>query len=139
MQHKPSIEQLKQALFDKGINLSHQRLKVLEYLLSHDGHPSADQIYRNLKDSMTTLSKTTVYNTLNLLEEAGVIRAVTIENDEVRYDIMTDFHGHFKCKICGQIYNFPVESNIEFHLPKNFKIDQKDLYLKGICPTCLPD
>lgn len=139
-QNKPTLDELRQYLREKGVNLSHQRLKVLEYLFSHKEHLSADQIYRGLRETMVTLSKTTVYNTLGLLAEAGVIRPVTIEDYEVRYDIVTHPHGHFKCQNCGRIYNFEIDSDaLAFHGLEHFQIQQKDVYFKGICSECLPN
>ena len=53
---KPSLEELKKKLNEKGINLSHQRLKVLEYLILNQDHPTADQIYSDLHKEIATLS-----------------------------------------------------------------------------------
>ncbi len=134
----PALDALKRSLKEQGIHLSHQRLKVLEYLLSHEGHPSADQIYRELRDQMATLSKATVYNTLNLFAEAGIIRAVNIEGYEVRYDSIMQPHGHFKCQRCGRIYDFEIDSDaLAFQGLGRFQIRQKDVYFKGVCAECL--
>ena len=134
----PLLEDLKILLKEKGLSLSHQRLKVLEYLSSHHCHPTVEQIYLNLLDEIPTLSKSTVYNTLKTLVEIGVVKELLIENNEARYDIITDFHGHFKCEHCGKIYNFEVELNdTHFSSLNNFLIKQQDVYFKGVCPDCL--
>ena len=133
----PTLEQLKKTLQERNINLSHQRLKVLEYLTSHNTHPSTEEIYEALHQEITTLSKSTVYNTLKVLVEAGVVRELLIENNEARYDIITDFHGHFKCEQCGKIYNFDVKlDDMAYSGLRNFLIRQKDVYFKGVCPDC---
>lgn len=133
----PTLEQLKKTLQERNINLSHQRLKVLEYLTSHNTHPSTEEIYEALHQEITTLSKSTVYNTLKVLVEAGVVRELMIENNEARYDIITDFHGHFKCEQCGKIYNFDVKlDDMAYSGLRNFLIRQKDVYFKGVCPDC---
>lgn len=134
---KPSLENLKQKLKDKNINPSHQRLKVLEYLTLNRCHPTVDQIFRSLQKDITTLSKTTVYNTLKILEEAGLVKVITIDDNETRYDITTEKHGHFKCEVCGGIYDFHID--IDSLVPtglNNFKISDKDVYFRGICPKC---
>ena len=132
-----TFESLKNELKDKNIRLSHQRLKVLEYLIKHPCHPTVDNIYMNLKQDIPTLSKTTIYNTLNSLVEAGIIRLITIEENEVRYDIITRNHGHFKCEICGSIYNFYIDiDSFETRDLNNFKINDKNVYFKGTCPRC---
>lgn len=100
-------------------------------------HPTVDQIYSDLHKEIPSLSKTTIYNTLNALIEAKLVKVITIEDNETRYDIVTNNHGHFKCQSCGKIYDFEI--NIDSFSSKdlnNFRINDKDVYFKGICPTC---
>ena len=134
----PLLEDLTAILQERGLSLSYQRLKVLEYLVFHHCHPSVEQIYLSLVEEIPTLSKATVYNTLKTLVEIGIVKELQIENNEARYDIITDFHGHFKCERCGKIYNFEVELNdTHFSSLNNFLIKQQDVYFKGVCPDCL--
>ena len=65
------VEILKNELVKKDIRPSYHRIKVLEYLFDHEDHPTADEIYAVLHSQIPTLSKTTVYNTLNSFVEAG--------------------------------------------------------------------
>ena len=95
------LEQLKKELLQKNIKLSYQRMRVLEYLALNNCHPTVDQIYTEIHKEIPTLSKTTVYNTLKVLMDAGLIRVITIEDNETRYDINLKPHGHFKCNPCG--------------------------------------
>lgn len=135
---KPSFDELKEELRLRNIYLSHQRLKVLYYLTFNQCHPTVDQIFTDLQKEIPTLSKTTVYNTLRILVDAGLVMVITIEDNETRYDIEIENHGHFKCDSCGTIYNFSID--IEALTSKdlnNFKINDKNVYFKGICPRCL--
>ena len=135
---KPLLEIIKQELKLKNISLSHQRLMVLEYLTQNQYHPTVEQIFTGLQKDIPTLSKTTVYNTLRILAEAGLVRVITIEDNETRYDVNTQNHGHFKCESCGKIYGFNIDMNsLIVKDLNNFKIDDKDVYFKGICPQCL--
>ncbi len=120
---KTNLEGITNKLKDNNIRLSHQRLKVLEYLDRHRIHPTVEQIYHGLNEEIPTLSKTTIYNTLNKLIEAGLVKVITIEDNEARYDINTDFHGHFKCRTC--------EKGLD-----GFRIYTRDMYFSGICPRC---
>lgn len=134
---KQSYDDLTNELKIKNIRLSHQRLKVLEYLTSHKIHPTVDQIYTGLHEELPSLSKTTVYSTLNTLAEAGMIRVINIEDNEIRYDITVEDHGHFKCESCGAIYDFKTDlDSLDTSDLKNFKIRDKNIYFKGICPMC---
>lgn len=134
----PSFEELKQSLRRKNIRLSFHRIKVLEYFAAHPGHPSAEEIFTDLHSEIPTLSKTTVYNTLKLLTEAGILRTLEIEGHETRFDIETEEHGHFLCGECSSIHNFPVDVNAlpGARLP-GFIITERNVYFKGICPQCL--
>lgn len=134
----PTFKSLLNLLKSKGIRLSHHRLKVLEYLANNFSHPTVEQIYIALHEESPTLSKTTVYNTLNLLVEVGLVRVINIEDNETRYDITTKNHGHFKCESCGKIYDFGIDlDSSPIEELKSFKINYKDVYFKGICPSCL--
>lgn len=134
----PTYEELQKELMKKNIKLSYQRLKVLEYLTRNRCHPTVDQIFTDLQKDIPTLSKMTVYNTLRVLADAGLVRIITIEDNETRYDIETRNHGHFKCEACGTIYNFNVDMNALTSEDLNsYKINDKNVYFKGICPNCL--
>lgn len=135
---KPSFEDMRKELKKRNINLSYQRLKVLEYLAQNQCHPTVDRIFTDLQKDISTLSKTTVYNTLRILVEAGLVRVITIEDNETRYDINIENHGHFKCENCGTIYNFRIDiDSLSSADLSNFKINDKNVYFKGICPRCL--
>jgi len=134
------MENLTTKLKNSNIRLSHQRLKVLEYLDNNRIHPTVDQIYNGLHDEIPTLSKTTIYNTLNTLIEAGLVKIITIEDNEARYDINTDLHGHFKCKACGNIYDFEIDmDSFKIKGLDGFKVFTRDVYYSGICSKCVED
>lgn len=135
---KPSFENLSDELLKKEIRPSFQRIKVLEYLITQLCHPTVDQIFNDLVKEVPTLSKATIYNTLNLLIKAKLARVVTIEDNETRYDIKMSNHGHFKCELCGTIFDFKVNiDNFMTEELSEFKINEKNVYFKGICPICL--
>ena len=128
---KANYEDLVKELKNKKIRLSHQRLKVLEYLNENRTHPTVDEIYINLHKEIPTLSKTTIYNTLNALVEAGMVRMVSLGDNESKYDIVRDDHGHFKCESCGHIYDFEIKmESLDSYELQDFKINKKDVYFK---------
>ena len=125
-------------LNEHGIKPSYQRLRIMDFLINNKIHPTVDIIYKELVKDIPTLSKTTVYNTLNLFIEKNVIHSVNIENNEVRYDADTSFHGHFKCEKCNEIYDFSVgEDDLNFEQIEDSEIKQTHIYLKGICKNCI--
>lgn len=109
----------------------------MNYLVSKRNHPTVDMIYSDLIHEINGLSKTTIYNVLNLFVESGVALALNIEGNEVRYDADTSTHGHFKCKVCTGVIDFRIKQE---ELPKplleGFRIDEQHYYLKGVCAFC---
>ena len=132
------IENVGSYLKEHGIKPSLQRMKIFQYLLEHRSHPTVDEIYKNLIDEIPTLSKTTVYNTLNIFVESNIANVVIIEENEARYDAKIDTHGHFKCRICGKIEDFDLDiSGLDLDKLGNAVIEETHFYLKGICQKCL--
>ena len=125
-------------LSNRNIRPSYQRIKVLEYLLKKRSHPTVDEIYKDVLKEIPTLSKSTIYNTLNSFLKAGMVKMINIEDNETRYDIITETHGHFKCSECGIITNFKVDVNsLAADELNDFRVVDKNVYFKGVCPQCL--
>ena len=126
-------------IVEHGVKVSFQRMKILEYFVKFGGHPNVNDIYNYVIKEIPTLSKTTVYNTLNLFAKHDLIDIVTIEDNEVRYDFAPCIHGHFKCENCGTIadVNFD-EKDIRKIIPKlnDFKIMSHHVNFKGLCKEC---
>jgi Fur family ferric uptake transcriptional regulator/Fur family peroxide stress response transcriptional regulator len=125
-------------LSELGIKPSLQRIAIMEYLMKHLTHPTADAVFSDLYPSIPTLSKTTVYNTLKLLSEQGAIRAITIDDKNVRYDADISGHAHFKCKQCGALYDIPLKNNADFEIydSEDFVFTEYQVYYKGYCKHC---
>ena len=123
-------------LREHGIKPSHHRLRVLEYMLENRNHPSAEVIYQALVKEIPTLSKTTVYNTVELFLEKGVVQPIMILHNELRYDADTSFHGHFLCRKCGRIVDFFYDDEDVLPVPEGFIIEESHAYYRGVCPEC---
>lgn len=120
---------------EHGLRATPQRIAVYKYLYENRTHTDADEIYRKVVEMYPSFSKTTVYNSLNSLENQGLILKINIDSQRVRYDANTRLHGHFICDNCKKIYDFNVE-NIVFSLPNGFAVHEKNVYCRGICPQC---
>jgi Fur family transcriptional regulator, peroxide stress response regulator len=133
-----SVQFLTDELNRKGIRPSYQRIKVLEYLHQKEGHPTVEEIFQQLAPHIPSLSKTTIYNTLRALVEAGLVRSISIDDIETRYDLKLVNHCHFQCDACGAIFNFSIDiDNIPIAELKQFQVKEKNVYYKGLCPKCL--
>lgn len=123
-----------------GIKPSVQRTAILGYLMSHRTHPTADEIYRALQPDMPTLSRSTVYNTLWRMAEAGAIDALGIDRTNARFDYSSHPHAHLLCNRCGAIIDtdLPRLDNA-IQVPEGAIIDGMTVTYHGLCPVCATD
>jgi len=131
------MEQYKDMLLDYGIKPTLQRIMILDYLDKNHNHPTADMIFSDLHKQVPTLSKTTVYNTMDIFSEKGLVTVLTFTKTEWRYEINHNFHHHFYCKQCGRIYD--VESECEYQkllVIDGHKIEEISGTFEGICKNC---
>lgn len=131
------ISDVSEYLSDHNIKPSYQRIRILEYLLKYKNHPTVDTIYSALVKEIHILSKTTVYNTLKLFAEKGIVLIINIEDNETRFDASTSLHGHFKCTRCVKVFDFDVNlTDLNFEKIEDFEINETHVYLKGVCKKC---
>jgi len=124
-------------LKEHSMKITPQRLEILKYLDDHRTHPTADEIFSELKESNPSLSKTTVYNSLEILKSHNIIQSLSISGSETRYDFKSSMHHHFLCKKCGNIVDIDIKCpNIEKVSQLGYKIDEVHGYFKGICNKC---
>ena len=80
------FEEYVKLLKENSLKITPQRLEILRYLDEHRTHPTVDEIYCALKEKNPSLSKTTVYNSVDVLRDNGIIQSITISGSEQRYD-----------------------------------------------------
>ena len=132
------MEKYVKLLKEKNLKVTPQRLIVLKYLREHYTHPTTEKIYSDLKSNNPSLSKTTVYNSLEVLEKHGIIQSITISGSELRYDFKQGMHHHFLCKKCGRILDIDIECpNVERMSSYGHKVEEIHGYIKGICTDCV--
>ena len=121
------------------IKPTYERLRIYKYLKEDNKmHPTVNTIYNGVLKDIPTISKTTVYNTLNLFIEKGIIIPIFITGKEERFDIITIPHHHFLCEKCNKIIDIIIKcpyfqkGSVQGH-----KINEFHAYFKGICKDCL--
>ena len=97
-------------LKNHGINPSAQRVAVAQYVLHTDKHPSADEVWTRVRKRFPCVSRATVYNTLNLLVEEGLLRQYVLTEGRVVFDPRTDDHHHFIDEDSGTIHDVPWDA-----------------------------
>ena len=90
-----------------------QRVRIAEILLAEPQHLSAEQIIDRLRNSGSTVSKATVYNTLNLFGEHGLVKELCVDPERRYYDSRTSLHHHFYNVDTGELIDID-ESQVNF-------------------------
>ena len=127
------MEDLIKLLRQHGIQPTPQRLAVARFVLATDRHPTADEVLTQVQPGCPTLSKATVYNTLNLLVERGLLKVQNLREGAVVFDANTGRHHHFIDIQTGKIYDIPHEAvNIQSHESlADFEITEYQVTLRG--------
>lgn len=122
----------------KGVNPSYQRRKILEFMYNNHGHPTVNEIFTRLSLEIPSLSKATVYNTLNLFREKNLVNMIFLEGNEARYDLVTNpEHGYFHCLECGSLTDIELSDDIvSTEILDGYKVKYKIFLMSGICVSC---
>ncbi|TYO96163.1 Fur family transcriptional regulator [Desulfallas thermosapovorans] len=121
-----------------GLRATPQRMAIMQLLDGNTSHPSAEEIYKELKPEYPSLSPATVYNTLEALARAGEIQEINIDPQRRRFDPNPRPHCHFLCQRCQKVYDLPLAME-DLPVPKQvatFKINSFSLHLYGECDQC---
>jgi Fur family peroxide stress response transcriptional regulator len=121
---------------NEDIRLTPQRISVYKYLLENRIHPTVDTVYGALKLDNPSLSKTTIYNTVDALTKAGLVRVVRTKEGEVRLDGYTDRHGHFYCTQCENVFDFSLDGCAVPDSLTGFHMEEFDVRASGLCGSC---
>ena len=118
---------------DHGVLPTPQRLEVADVLLAKPQHLSADQIIEKLREDDSTVSKATVYNTLNLFEKRGLIKECLVDPERRFYDSTTQPHHHFYNADTGELSDIPM-NDIEVsglpQLPAGTQLEGAELIVR---------
>ncbi len=123
-------------LHDKGLRATPQRMAVL-VAIGQLSHPAAEEVARLVMESYPTLSLATVYNTLDTLENQGLIRCFKVEGRR-RFDLRTEAHHHLWCTKCQRMDDVPAATapGCEDLVDTGWKVEDVIVTYKGVCPRC---
>ena len=123
-----------------GLKVTPQRMTVYRTLLSSTEHPSAEAVFREVRQVFPSISLDTVNRTLLTLNEIGVAFIVEGSGDAKRFDANLQTHQHFKCVRCKRIIDVHHEPFNAIDVPRNlrdkFVVLRKTVYLEGYCDRC---
>lgn len=116
-----------------------QRHSIINYLKDNTSHPTANDIYQAVSKETPLVSLATVYNTLSLMKQEGLVRELEITNQDCkRYDANVLPHAHLICQECGKIIdaNLSSQSGIAEERQQSFYCQAGDVYIYGLCSSC---
>ncbi len=124
-----------------ALKYSKQRECIKNYLLNSFDHPTADDIYMNVRKELPNISLGTVYRNLNLLADMGDILKINVSEHGQRFDGHTTPHNHFVCTECGCVNDLAPISIDDIHCLNNdpFKgeIESHSTLFLGKCEKCI--
>lgn len=136
-------EILRNFLREKGHRITPERFMVLEAIYRADGHLDADAMYLRMKNTGSRVSRATVYNTLEVLVESGLVQKQQFGDNQSYYERSYSYqqHDHLICQSCGKVYEFcdPRILEIQRMVSKyyNFDIKAHSLHFTGECEACV--
>lgn len=134
-------EQIEKLIKEKNLKLTKQRKDILKELLKIKGHFEIEELAYKLKDKKIKASRATVYRTLSILKELGLINEVIKHGNKTYYEVnLKEHHDHLVCLSCGKIIEFHDEKieKIQNKICKKFKFKPSyhRLEIFGICNEC---
>ena len=136
MEENDIVQMIIRRFSNGDIRLTPQRISVYRYLLENRIHPTVETVYSALKMDNPSLSKTTIYNTVDTLTKAGLVRVVRTREGEVRLDGYTENHGHFYCTNCEEVYDFSLDGCMVPDSLDGFQMEEFDVRASGLCSAC---
>jgi Fur family peroxide stress response transcriptional regulator len=123
-----------------GLKVTHQRMEIFSELAGTDEHPDAETIYRRVHERSPAVSRDTVYRTLSLLEEKGLITKVQVSG-AARYDANVEPHHHFVCTRCGLVKDFLNRMMDGLSPPAEVRrwgvVEGVRVQVLGVCRECM--
>ena len=135
------FEQLLSRLRESEYRMTPQRVELIRLIATSKGHPSASQLYAQIKNQFPTMSLATVYKTLDMLKDLGEVLEIGLRDDS-HYDGNKPYpHPHLICTKCQNIMDGEMDTTVENMVQEveqnfGFQIVKHQLDFYGICPDC---
>jgi Fur family transcriptional regulator, peroxide stress response regulator len=133
-----NADTIKRSLEGSGLRCTTQRYAVMAFLMDHQGHPTAAEIFEAVNRLDPRSSRATTYNNLRDLVKAGLVREVAVEGRAGRFDVVGMRHHHFICDRCGDVEDmewYDVPKPASRTLGKRVVRDCQ-LIFRGLCSKC---
>jgi Fur family ferric uptake transcriptional regulator len=133
-------EKFREFIREHGLKSTRQRDEIANWFFHHKGHLSAEQIYRDVKQEVPGIGFSTVYRTMKLLVEAGLVSERHFGDGEATYENVHGHHDHCICTSCGKITEFEDERIEALQRAvaekQGFELTSHKMELYGLCSSC---
>lgn len=134
------LEHIRAVVQRAGVKLTHQRLEIFNEIVATGDHPDVDAIYRAVRQRMPTVSIDTVYRTLWMLHDLGLVTTLGPRQDGVRFDANLDPHHHYVCVRCGLVRDFESDELSALRIPDGLtqlgSVVDARVEVRGLCAQC---
>lgn len=134
------VQNITDLLRSNGFKVTPQRLAVYEALANTKEHPNAEMIFNGLQATYPTMSLATVYKTIDILHEIGLVQILNAGEDSFRSDADVSEHAHIRCVECGRVDDvFDLDTakfNDQIQQNTKYRLVGQQFYFYGICADC---
>jgi Fur family peroxide stress response transcriptional regulator len=137
---KELLEKFREKCRRNNVSLTPQRVSIYSILTESYIHPTAEDIFNRIRETFPDISIDTVYRTLGIFSQMGIIDVVEGYGEAKRYDPDTEPHHHFRCKRCNEIVDFHETSYNKLKVPaaikKKYSVTNIKVVIEGLCEKC---
>jgi len=123
-----------------GIKLTHQRIEIFREVAQTGDHPDAEKVYQGVRKRMPTVSLDTVYRTLWMLKDLGLVTTLGTAREKTRFDANLSPHHHFVCVRCGLMQDLFCKEFDKIQPPESVKelgqAEATHVEVRGVCLKC---
>lgn len=134
------IQRFADALRQAGVKVTSQRLEVFHALTQSQEHPDAETIFATVRRRLPSVSRDTVYRTLWLLADLGLVSTLGVPRERFRFDGNMKKHHHFVCRRCGMTRDFYSEEFDGLRVPPEVEqlgeVETLQVEIRGLCQQC---
>lgn len=134
------LERFRDFIKERGLKSTRQRDEIATWFFGVKGHLSADAIYRSIQKVSPGIGFSTVYRTMKLLCESGLVHERHFRDGEALYENVSSHHDHCICTSCGKIIEFENEriEELQEAVAKRFGFELRShkMELYGLCADC---
>ncbi len=135
------MSRFEEVLRRAGVKRTHQRMEIFREVARTGEHPDAQTVFRRVARRIPSISLDTVYRTLRLFQDLGLITALGTNHERIRFDANMNDHHHFVCTRCGKTLDFHSREFDELSVPEEVRdfgrVERNHVELRGVCAKCL--